>query len=102
MIAKSKLSRDDVIGTLRSHKPFLKKRFGVVAISLYGSFARDEATEASDIDLLVDFEEIPNWHRFYGTQRYIESIFERPVDLARPGNLRKEIQLNVERDLTKV
>ena len=102
MTTNSKLSRDDVIETLRDHKQILKDRYGVAQISLYGSFARDEANEDSDIDLIIDFDETPNWHVFYGAQRYIESIFGRSVDVSRSGNLRKEIQPHVNRDLTKI
>lgn len=102
MTTKSKLTRDDVIKTLRSHKPILRERFGVTEISLYGSFARDEATEQSDIDVLAEFAETPSWHVFYGAQRYIEDLFGRSVDFARLRDIRKEIRPYVDRDLTKV
>ena len=102
MTTKSKITRDDVIKTLRSHKPTLRERFGVTDVSLYGSFARDEATDQSDIDVLVEFVETPSWHVFYGAQRYIEELFGRSVDLARLRDIRKEIRPYVDCDLTKV
>ncbi len=42
--------------TLRQLKPELRDRFGVLGLSVFGSFARGEATEASDLDLLIQFE----------------------------------------------
>ena len=100
--SKSKLSREDVLELLRSHKGVLRERFGVTEISLFGSFARDEATEDSDVDVVVEFDEIPSWHVFFGAQRYIEDISGRSVDLVRPGNIREEIRPYIEVDLTKV
>ena len=47
----SKLNRDDVLDLLRQHKPMLKELFGITEVALYGSFARDEGTKDSDIDV---------------------------------------------------
>ena len=33
---------------------------------LFGSFARDEATDGSDIDILVKFDAPPDWRRYFG------------------------------------
>ena len=43
------LGRGEVIGILPAHRDSLAERFGVVELALFGSFARDQATEASDI-----------------------------------------------------
>ena len=102
MTTKSKLSRDDVLDLLRNHKKVLKERFGVTEISLYGSFARDRATEDSDIDVVVKFEDSPTFKRYFGAQIYIEDLFGRNVDLARRHEIRKEILPNVDRDLIEV
>ena len=102
MTTKSKLSRDEVLQLLRSHKKVLKERFGVTEISLYGSFARDEATEDSDIDVVVKFDGSPSARSYFGAQFYIEDLFGRSVDLARRHELRKEILPHVDRDLINV
>jgi predicted nucleotidyltransferase len=49
------MNRADVIARLRAAEPALRAR-GVAALYLYGSYARDEAREDSDVDVLVDFE----------------------------------------------
>src|SRR5262245_1382709 len=49
------MNRADVIARLKAAEPALRAR-GVAALYLYGSYARDEAGEESDIDILVDFE----------------------------------------------
>lgn len=98
----SQLNRADVLDFLRQHKPIMKERFGVSDISLYGSFARDEAREDSDIDVVVKFGVKPTFRSYFGAQVYLEDVFGRSVDLARMHELRKEIRPYVERDLINV
>ena len=42
------MSRDEILAQLRAHKPVLERRFGIVDLALFGSFARDSATAGSD------------------------------------------------------
>lgn len=44
-----------ILAKLRELKPMLAREFGVASISVFGSYARGEQTESSDLDLLVDF-----------------------------------------------
>ena len=48
-------TRENIIATLKFHKPALSK-LGVQNIGLFGSYLRNEQSEKSDIDLLIDFE----------------------------------------------
>lgn len=50
---------------LQSKKPYLKEKYKVKSISIFGSYSRNEATPKSDVDVLVDFEE-PIWLRICG------------------------------------
>ena len=80
-MAKTALTRDEALRQLRKHKPELVKQFGVTTLALVGSTARDEATEDSDIDLLVRFDRPTTSKAFFGVQFYVEDLLERPVDL---------------------
>jgi predicted nucleotidyltransferase len=50
-----KTTKNDIILIIRNLKPILAK-YGVKEIGLFGSYVRDEATENSDIDILIDFD----------------------------------------------
>jgi uncharacterized protein len=50
-------SLQNVMEDLRALKPELRVRFGVLGVAVFGSYARGEATESSDLDLLVRFED---------------------------------------------
>ena len=55
----NQMNREQVLNTLRTHKPVLAERFGVTDLALFGSFARDQATDESDVDILVRFKRPP-------------------------------------------
>ncbi len=48
--------RDEIISILRAALPDLKQRWPIHSLALFGSMVRGEATEASDVDLLVEFD----------------------------------------------
>ena len=75
------MTRDDVLGALREHKGALAREFGVAELTLFGSFARGDERENSDVDLLVRFDGPATSDRYFGAQFYLEDLLGRPVDL---------------------
>ena len=57
-------------------------------LSLFGSILREDFTEESDVDVLVEFEEghVPGL-RFFGIQRELSELLGRKVDLHTPRSL---------------
>ena len=96
------MNRDQVIETLQSHRQTLAERFGVTSLALFGSFARDQATEASDIDILAEFESAPSWRLYFGAQAYLQDVLGRPVDLATIAEVREEMRPYVAKDAINV
>ena len=50
------LTRDDILSFLRENKEVFQRVYGIRKIGLFGSFARKEQTEASDIDILIEMD----------------------------------------------
>ena len=96
------MNRDQVLALLRASKAMLKERFGISGVALFGSFARDQAAEGSDVDVLVRFDAPPDWKRYFGAQEYLEDLLGRPVDLATDREVRVEIRGYVQRDAIDV
>ena len=96
------MTRAEVLEMLRAHRPVLAERFGVVELALFGSHARDEATDRSDVDILVRFDAPPNWRTFFGAQFYLEDLLQRPVELATREDVRAEMRPRVEREAVDV
>ncbi len=96
------MKRDEVLKILRAHKEILAERFGVAELAIFGSFARDEAGEDSDLDVLVRFEGRATSKGYFGAQFYIEDLLGRPVDMVTDKALRAELRPYVERDIVHV
>jgi uncharacterized protein len=73
-------SRELVIRTIKSELPYLREQFGVERIALFGSFARSEQHEDSDVDILVSLSK-PLGFSFIQLADYLEEKLGRKVDL---------------------
>lgn len=88
----------NVIETLRSHEPEIRKRFYVKRIGVFGSFARGEQKETSDVDILVEFEK-PTFDNFMNLAFFLEDLFQRKVDLVTPNSLSPYIGPHVKNEV---
>jgi len=77
------LSTKEIINFLQENKTFLKEHFHCTEIGLFGSFARNEQTSKSDIDILVVFE--PNTPDLYEVElalkEFLKESFNREIDI---------------------
>jgi predicted nucleotidyltransferase len=88
----------NVIDILKSHEREIKKRFGVKRIGLFGSFARGEQKDTSDVDILVEFEE-PTFDNFMNLAFFLEDLFSRRVELVTPDSLSPYIAPYVKKEV---
>jgi uncharacterized protein len=88
----------EITDLLKSHASEIKTCYGVRRIGLFGSFARGEQRESSDIDLLVEFEK-PTFRNFMNLSFYLADIFHRKVDLVTVKGLHPRIRPYVEKDV---
>jgi hypothetical protein len=84
-------TREQVLATLKSQRKLLDQ-YGVGSISLFGSIARGEATETSDVDLLVEFSKPIGLFQFVALKRALEETLGRPVDLATRSSLKPQLR----------
>lgn len=85
------LSAKEIENTLLTLKPILVDRFHINKIGYFGSFARNEQTESSDVDILVDFTEPIGWD-FFDLQDLLEQRLNRKVDLVSVNGLRVQLK----------
>ena len=96
------MNRDEVLETLRKHKQVLRERYDVTGLALYGSFARNQATPVSDVDILVRFGGPATSRSYFGTLFYIEDLLGRRIDLVTDKALRAEFRPFVEQEALDV
>ena len=96
------LTREDVLQILRENKDRFAEKYGVTKIGLFGSFARNEATEESDVDVCV---ETAGPAPFVAThlKEEFEAMFQRSVDVLQPHQyLRPLLLRRLEREVIYV
>ncbi len=95
-------TKETAIAILRDQKEYLREKYKVIEISLFGSLVRGEQTESSDIDVLVNLEEGADLLDLIGLALYLEEKLEQKVDVIPKNALREEIRESVLKELVLV
>jgi hypothetical protein len=82
---------DKIILTLHQNLPVLANRYKVISLAVFGSYARGEATPGSDLDILVEFAEVPTLFEFVRLQRSLSELVGTKVDLVMKSGLKPTI-----------
>ena len=80
-------TKREALALISQHSEAIRA-YGVKRCGIFGSVARDETRDASDVDILVEFE--PNkktFRNFMGLADYLEELLGRPVDLVTAESL---------------
>ena len=88
------ISLNTVLEVLSEDKPVLRD-LGVKSLSVFGSVARGDASEDSDIDILVEFEGTVGYFGLARLRRHLEALLDARVDLVTPGGLRDSMRARV-------
>ena len=89
------------IDLLQKHRATLED-FGVESLAVFGSVARDEAQDSSDLDVLVEFNGKVTFDRYMDLKFYLEDLLGVSVDVVTKKMLRDEIQATVEQEAIRV
>jgi predicted nucleotidyltransferase len=94
--------RDQILRTLSAHRQELAQRFGVKQLSLFGSAARDQLREDSDVDLLVEFDGDATYDGYFKLQDYLQALLGRTVDLVTERGFKPRSRQHVQKDLVRI
>lgn len=92
------LTNETILRTLQAQKPYFVNELGVKRIGLFGSFARGNQREGSDVDVLIEMP--PNFNDLCVVWKILEKELNTKIDLVRVGphlgepflkDIRKEI-----------
>ncbi len=84
----------DLEKKLKVLKPILSAKFNVDTIGYFGSFARNEQTNNSDIDIIVSFNKPLGW-AFFDLQDLLEKELNRKVDLVSINALKEQLKVTI-------
>jgi predicted nucleotidyltransferase len=83
---------EEIQEILKAHKEELKKKYAVKEIGIFGSYVKGQQKRKSDVDILVEFEEVPDLLKFIELERYLQKLLGHKVDLVRKQALRAELK----------
>jgi hypothetical protein len=87
------ITLNEIKQILRTHRPHLAEKYGVVEIGVFGSYVRDEQRVDSDVDILIELTSPPRISLIglVELEQYLSEIIGRKADVALKKNLRKRI-----------
>lgn len=86
------MSKDEVIAALRVALPAVQRKYHVRRLALFGSVVRGEQSDASDIDVLVEFDEPIGFFDFVRLEAALEDALHAKVDLVSSKALKPVIR----------
>ena len=97
------LAKEQLVGYFKEHKQEFADSYGVVRIGIFGSAARDELQETSDIDIAIEMiPEKKNLRNFLGFKRHLEQQFGRKVDLGMESALKPIVRASIRKEIVYV
>jgi uncharacterized protein len=95
-------SKQHIINILQQNSVQLRC-FGLSEIGLFGSYVKNEETENSDIDILVEFElGKKNFDNFMNLSFYLDSLFQTKIDVVTEKSLREYMKEKIMKEVEYV
>jgi len=93
--------KEEVLKYLRENKEYFKKKYGVKKIYLFGSVARGEDKENSDIDIMIEFisDKFHTFDNYFDLKYELEDKFKRKIDLATKEMIREKLKKYIYQDI---
>jgi len=96
------MTREDILIFLKSKKVFLEQNYGVLSIGLFGSYARGDEREDSDIDIAVEIESKNKFRSFFDLKYYLEEYLQKKVDLGIESTLKPIAKKHISEEILYV
>ena len=85
-------SLEQVRNNILDIKPYLMEKYLVKSLSIFGSYAREEQQDDSDVDILVDFKKTPDLLTFIEMEEYLSHKLQVAVDLVPKRKLKEQLK----------
>jgi uncharacterized protein len=85
-------NRDEVLRILEDQKPSLLAAYQLTKLGIFGSYARNQQTETSDLDVLVDYSQPPTLLKLIELRDELSQMLSLKVDIVTPNGLKPRIR----------
>ena len=93
---------DQIINILASQKKELEKKYPISELALFGSYARGDYNEHSDIDILIDFNARIDAFDYIRIAHQLEDSFQHKIDLVSRKGIKAQYLPFVEKNIINV
>ncbi len=83
---------EEIKEIIQKQKSYFEEKYFVDKFLLFGSYAKNQQTPDSDIDLLVNFRHPVDMFDFMDLQDYLSKLFGKKIDLGTPNSLKRFIK----------
>ena len=95
-------SLEEIKDILRDHEEFVRQQFRVTEMRIFGSYARGEQTEESDLDILISYDNAPTLWMLFELRDYLSQRLGMPVDVVTDKGLKLRIEERVLAEAIKI
>ncbi|PWR70838.1 nucleotidyltransferase family protein [Methanospirillum stamsii] len=93
---------DEIRDIINLHRKNLQKKYHITRIGIFGSAARNDLKDTSDIDILVEFDQSVGFFLMSHLQNEMRLLLGRDVDLTTPGALHPLLRSSIMEDIVYV
>ena len=83
---------EQIYETLQQYLTKLQEQYQVKTLGVFGSYAREEATDNSDLDLLVEFYGDLTFDKYMDLKFFLEDLFDKKIDLVIRDDIKPQIR----------
>jgi hypothetical protein len=92
----------EIIEKLRELKPILKEKYGIEEFAVFGSMARGDYKENSDVDIAIIKAKDKDYFKMIDTKYFLEDMLKRKIDMGYYDSIRNIIKKRIDKDLIYV
>mgnify|MGYP001544814207 CR=1 FL=1 len=96
------MNKNDIIRVLHHHKDLILEKYNAKIIGIFGSFARGEENENSDVDLIFEFLDGATFFDLVELKEFLETELNRTVDVVSNSAIKEELKEYINNDLVAV
>jgi predicted nucleotidyltransferase len=95
-------SRSDLLWVLKANLPYLREKYQVSYLSIFGSVARNQHHRHSDVDILVAFYKVPSLFTLIRIENFLYEQLGRRVDLVMEDSIKPAFRQRISKDIIQV
>ncbi len=96
------MTTNELVSRLKNVKAVLRNRFGIEEIAIFGSYARGDAKDDSDIDLAITKMNPKSGFDIIDAKNYLQNYLEKPVDIGTFKSMKTFVKNRIKKDFIYV